>query len=156
MEEKKRGRGRPKKEETAKKKKYYGRWTRSTGFYTMPNGERIEMTEEQYLDFVKKTRGLYAAHTIKMRMKQRDNGNNFEQTKNVNHSEMNPLIPTEEELEKIKLGLELDEKIKAQIARGEKFSKLEQVKVFAAKNLLKKYLGDDYQDEDKIVGLFES
>lgn len=68
----KRGRGRPRKsQQKGKKHQYFGRWTESTGFLTLPGGKRVEMTFDEYVEWVKENRGLYEAHRIKMRHKDR-------------------------------------------------------------------------------------
>lgn len=68
----KRGRGRPRKShQKGRKHEYHGRWTESTGFLTLPGGERVEMTFDEYVEWVKENRGLYEAHRIKMRHKSR-------------------------------------------------------------------------------------
>ena len=84
----KRGRGRPRKtQQKGKKHQYFGRWTESTGFLTLPSGERIEMTFDEYYEWLKNNRGLYEAHRIRMRHEQRvTNKAKVEEKERLSHS----------------------------------------------------------------------
>lgn len=52
---------------------YYGRYWESTGYYTAPNGTKIKMTPEEYIEYVRITRGNGIANKIaKARMQRRN------------------------------------------------------------------------------------
>lgn len=73
-EEKKRGRGRPPKVQQPQKKdhQYYGRYSHKSGLYTAPDGERFEMTFEEYLAMLKKQPGgVRRAYIIKKKYQER-------------------------------------------------------------------------------------
>lgn len=52
------------KDKDSKNHKYYGRYHISTGIFTKPNGEKISITPEEYIEIVRKDRGNAIANKI--------------------------------------------------------------------------------------------